>query len=90
MQIVTKYKNGKTFQTITNETGIPYITVTKIYKTAMNKSIDLQILIDSPKIYNNVRRHGPQVHLFKEDTDAIYHHIISICENQKKTVLEYI
>ena len=72
---MTNHSDGKTFQAIAIETNIPRIpriTVTKIYRTAMNKSMDLQTSIDSPKIYNNTRGRGRRVHLSIEDADTIY------------------
>ncbi|MCJ1430508.1 hypothetical protein MMC29_008426, partial [Sticta canariensis] len=55
MQIVTKHRDGKTFQVIANETNIPLATVAKIYRTAMNKSMNLQIHVDNPEVYSNNR-----------------------------------
>ena len=48
------------------------ITVTKIYRIAVNKSMDLQISKDSPEVYNSTRGRGRRVHLSQEDADAIY------------------
>ena len=77
-QIVTNHSEGKTFQVIANETNIPRITVTKIYRTATDKSMDLQTPVDSPKTYINTRGRGRRVHLSQEDADANYITIVKI------------
>lgn len=90
MRVVTKRRDGKSLGIIAKETGLPKTTVAKIYRRAMNKSMDLQIHVDDPEIYRNAPGRGRPFHLSDEDGDAIFQHVISTRENREKTAMDHI
>ena len=55
MKVIIMYRDGKIMEVIAKKTGIPKSTVEKIYRMAINKSINLQIYVDNLEIYQNLR-----------------------------------